>query len=383
MKETYKKYLGSFYFIYFAMGAFFPLLSQYLKQSGLNGVQIGLIMAMNSFLSIFFQPFWGILSDRTQKLKLILMNTIIASALLGILVSSIKSYLGLVIVFIFLYIFQSAVGPLADSMALHSGINYGSIRQWGSIGFAMAVFVSGMVAQYFKLYFIFYIYGISYFLSLIFIKSIKINHHKVEHRQIHGIKQLFKNPNYILFLIGCFFTFGPISSNNAYFGLLYEDLGGNLAGIGIAFLLFAASEAPFMKHSDFFIKRWGFTTVLMASTCISAVRWIWYSSAPSPILILILFVLQGASVGTYLSAAAQYIRENTPKELTTAALGIYTSLSIGVGSMICNFMGGYIYEHFSIEKVYLFLSIFTFIGLIPFGILQFRKIPRIFTERVN
>jgi len=377
LKETYKKYAGSYYFIYFAMGAFFPLLTLYLEQNGLNGIQIGSIMAMGSFIAIIFQPLWGMLSDKTQKVKGILINTIIASAVLGFLIPSIKNYTGIVILFAILFIFQSAIAPLADSIALHSGIEFGSIRQWGSLGFAIAVFVAGMVAQYLELYFIFYIYGVCLFISLYFMRRIKTTPHEAEFNPIHGIKQLFQNSNYILFLIGAFFTFGTICANNAYFGLLYKDLGGSLVGIGIAFLLFAASEVPFMKYSNFFIRKWGIVVVLIITSFISAVRWFWYSSSPSPILILIFFVLQGFSVGIYLPAAAEYIRENTAKELTTTAMTIYSSLSVGIGAMVCNFLGGYIKDTLGIQKVYLFFAVFTLIGIIPLGILQLRKSFRV------
>lgn len=373
----YKKYAGSYYFIYFAMGAFFPLLTQYLKQSGLNGIQIGFITAMNSFIAIFFQPLWGMLSDRTKKVKGILISTMMASAVLGFFIPSVKGYMGFILIFFILYIFQCSIVPLSDSIALHSGIEFGSIRQWGSIGFAIAVFVCGMVAQYFKLSFIFYIYGACLFIAFYFLKKIKVTPHEAEYNPIHGIKQLFQNSNYILFLIGAFFNFGAISANNAYFGLLYKDLGGSLAGIGTAFLLFAASEVPFMKYSSFLIKKWGSIAVLMITGCISALRWFWYSSSPSPTLILLFFILQGVSVGIYLPTAAQYIRENTAKELTTTAMTIYSSLSVGIGAMICNFLGGYIYEHLAIEKVYLFFSVFTLIGLIPFGILLFRRFSKV------
>lgn len=75
-KET-KKNIGvlqAFYFFaFFASGSLIPLLSVYLSNSiGLTGFQIGIIMSIGPVITIFFQPIWGMLSDKTNAPAVIL-----------------------------------------------------------------------------------------------------------------------------------------------------------------------------------------------------------------------------------------------------------------------------------------------------------------------
>lgn len=75
---------------------------------------------------------------------------------------------------IFLAAFQSAIVPLSDSIAVSfsekSKIPYGSIRLWGALGFAAAVFVMGRLAEIFHLSVIFYTFTL-FLIASEFIRS--------------------------------------------------------------------------------------------------------------------------------------------------------------------------------------------------------------------
>ncbi len=60
--------------------SFLPL---YLQYSGLDGTEIGWVMAIGPFIAIFSQPFWGYMSDKYQTVKKILLL-----CLIGLLISS-------------------------------------------------------------------------------------------------------------------------------------------------------------------------------------------------------------------------------------------------------------------------------------------------------
>lgn len=374
MRKMYRNYIGLFYFSFFALGALEPLLSQYLKSIKLSGTQIGIIVSLTSLISILIQPFWGSLCDKTQKNKKILLFLILVTASISLFVPLFKSYYIVIIVFIIFYFFLSGIIPIIETMAVNSSFGYGNIRQWGSIGFAIAVLIAGFIADKYGLFWIFIIFSISYLVTIPFIKPIEIKKFPKTGGQLKGIGSLFKNHKYVLFLISTFFISGAIAGHNTYFGILYEYLGGTITGIGVAFLLFAGSEAPFMKLTFIWIKKIGIESMLIFSAVISMIRFFWYSTNPSPTLVIAFFILQGLSIGTYLVSAAEFIRQNTKEELRGTAMSIYASISMGFGGMISKFTGGIILDHLGISTVYLFLAIFTIIGLIPITIIKTRKI---------
>ena len=373
MEKLYRNFIGLYYFSFFALGALNPLTGQYLKEIGLDGTQIGTIVAVGSLVSIFFQPCWGVLSDRTGKTKKIVLLLVILSTFFTLLVPVFRNYYIILLLSAALYIFQCGVFPIIDTMGLKSGINFGNIRQWGAIGFALAVLITGVIADNFGLKWIFIIYGISFMITLVFLKPIKVSSKGDNTIKLKGVRKLFRNKRYLLFLISSFFISGTISAHNSYFGLLYENLGGTITGVGIAFLLFAGSEAPFMKISHRWIDKLGIENMLILSSLISMLRWLWYGMGPSPLAVLILFVLQGISIGTYLVASAQFVSENTREELRGSAISLYASIGMGLGGMVCKFIGGVIIDYIDIDFVYTFMALFVLMGIIPLLFIKFDK----------
>jgi PPP family 3-phenylpropionic acid transporter len=186
-----------------------------------------------------------------------------------------------------------------------------------------------------------------------------------------GMKQLLRIPRFLLFLMASFCMFGAVNANNIWFSLYYQEIGGTVAGVGLAFLLFAGSEAPFMKLVGYFVRRWGLETTLLLAATFSALRWFWYSSAPSTTAVLILFFVQGVSVGFYLATAAQFVRENTPASLQVTALAVFFSVGSGLGTMLCNLLAGWIKDEFSTLAIYLFFGVLTTLGIIPLCVIKF------------
>jgi PPP family 3-phenylpropionic acid transporter len=363
---------GLFLFIYFALGALYPLLSHYLKSIGMSGTQIGLIVSVGPIVAIFAQPFWGMLCDRFQMSRQILSGILLCAIVASFLLLGGKSFFVFAFLYGVLHFFQSGTVPISDGLALQytarTGIEFGRIRQWGAIGFALATFVVGILAEAFSLRIIFYVYAFAQLSAFLFLQGVQAERSMAAVNIFKGLVELVRIPRYMLFLLSAFLIFGPINGNNIYFGLLYDHLGGQIAGIGLAFLLFAGSEAPFMKWSGFFIQRLGLEKTILLAGFVSALRWFWYSTSPTPTMVIAFFFIQGFSVGLYLASAAQFVKENTPDTLRVTALAVYTSMGLGLGSMATNVIGGILVDRYGILTTYAFFGIFTVVGLLPLAL---------------
>ncbi len=357
-----------YFFIFFGLGSLFPLLAVYLNDTvGLTGAQIGTIMSISPVVTILTQPVWGLISDYTQKPKLVLTITLICTALIGVGYSFVESYFWFIIFAALLAVTQSAVVPISDSMALSyvqkTKGNYGSIRLWGALGFAVAVLIVGNLSETFSLSIIFYVFVIMLFLSSVFAWKLPDEGNSMQINIKTGVSRLVKMPRFLLFLLTTFLIFGPILSNNFYFGLYIRELGGTLTGVGIAFMLGAGSEAPFMKFAGKWIQKIGMLQVLILSGLISGLRWILYFFDPPLYLVFATIVAQGFSVGLYIPAALQYVRDISPAEVRVTAVSLYSAVGNGLGTWFCTFVGGFILEAFSINHLYLFYGLLTGIGL--------------------
>ncbi|WP_139490517.1 MFS transporter [Brevibacillus dissolubilis] len=368
---------GMYLFIYYAYGALTPLLSQYFIMMNLTGTQVGTITSITPVISILFQPIWGIICDRFQIRRPVLITTLLLAAAVSLLFTMVTSYAWILATFALLSLFQCAVTPISDSLALSfatkRGIQFGNLRLWGAVGFALAVFLTGQAIGIVGPFAVFYFYALAFVAAIFFIRRIPDEgaSMNVNANIFRGLGRLIKLPRFLLFLCSSFFIFGAINANNTWFSYYYQGIGGTVAGVGLAFLLFAGSEAPFMRVASYFARRFGIELTILFAGAVSAARWIWYGTAPSTTIILVMFFIQGMSVGFYLATAAQFVRENTPNSLQVTALAIFSSVGHGLGTMFCNLMAGIIKDEAGILATYTFFGIASVLGLIPLLLIRF------------
>ncbi|BDU51426.1 MFS transporter [Haliovirga abyssi] len=363
-KKEYLNYRILNFSIFFGGGAFFAYVGKYLDSIHFTGTEIGIIISLGALISIFVQPIWGYMSDKTGEYKKILMFLIVMLSFLEISLSVFKDFKMAMLMFFIFYLFNCGMGPIFDTVLSTAKYDYGKMRLWGSVGFAVGVFFTGIMIDLTNIYAIFVVFPMFYVISFYILRKIDVKGAKPQDNiDYHDILLLLKNKKYILFLLSSFFIMGTMYANNTYFSIFYEKIGGEVAGTGFAFLLFALSEVPFMSKSNEIIKRIGSEGALVLAASSFFIRWIVYSLMPSPIIIIATFFLQGLSIGLYIVVAINYIKENTAKERRTMALALYSVSTGGFSAMFFQFIAGFIYEKYGIGKSYLLMGISVLIGI--------------------
>jgi MFS transporter, PPP family, 3-phenylpropionic acid transporter len=136
------------------VGVFFSYLALYLKTVGLSGSQIGIILGMIPLISFLVQPVWGMLSDIYRLRRSALVCACFGVAIPAWLYNAGNDFWWLFGLTLVLAMMNGPIGPLGDALALeyleHQGRreDYGSLRLWGAIGFAVSTFLIGaLVAE--------------------------------------------------------------------------------------------------------------------------------------------------------------------------------------------------------------------------------------------
>ncbi len=70
------------FFIYGTMVIFTSFFQLYLQDVGMSQSEIGALMAIGPFVSLFANPFWGYLGDRLQNIRLVLLTMMIGTLVL-------------------------------------------------------------------------------------------------------------------------------------------------------------------------------------------------------------------------------------------------------------------------------------------------------------
>lgn len=276
-------------FYYFAIccsiGSIGAFISLFLDRKGLNGSEIGIIFALVAIVTMFGAPFIVRLISESDHPVRVLQCVILILACLTILFSFQTTFIGLAIVFCLRAFLNSNFFTTADMISLKaiSGTNvgYGSIRVWGSIGWAPIVLLTGWLIEKTDVRIAAYISSGFAVFSVLVLTQLRfqgtfrshdgaVRTAKTRTSFLEGFKVLSYDREVLLLTILIAAT-GIGNVGVANFETIYFDrLGASDTMIGILGMISATVEIPFMFWSDRLIRRHGSGTMLIAAVVIYA-----------------------------------------------------------------------------------------------------------------
>lgn len=367
--------------IFFAQGALIPYMALFFSQArfNLSPSEVGTIVAILPILSIGVQPLWGMLADRTGRIRAWLMLAMVAAATISLTFLFATNYVWIILLMVAWSIFQCAHIPLVDMMTLdytvRAKIDYGAIRLFGSAGFAIAVFSIGRIADTpWGLSSTFLLSAIVLVVGTIALKQISETGMTRTTTVAPFAWSAVWNKPFVAFLIGGMLVFGPIYANNYYFGIYVTSIGGSTTLVGTLFLVAVLCEIPFMKVAHQIVVRLGTVNVLAGAAMISALRNGWLALEPSLWVVWLLAIVQGLVVGLLIPVALQFVRSLVSLNVTSTAIGVYMAVTSGLATAAFNQLSGIIIEVDSIIGVFWMYTAVSVIGAILFlGLRRFRE----------
>jgi MFS family permease len=133
---------------YGSLGSLLPYLPVYYHSLGHGGLIIGMLGAVKPLTTFLVAPFWGILSDKSDKRFRILYFTFAVSCVGQLLVAfrnDVWFLMGMVFITAF---FNAPVKSLIDTLVmdhLSDRRDYGRLRLWGQLGFGLGSSGVGMM----------------------------------------------------------------------------------------------------------------------------------------------------------------------------------------------------------------------------------------------
>lgn len=362
-----------YFFLYCPLGIIAPLIGQYLSSIGFSGTQVGLVTSLGTGVAIFATLLWGRVYANSYKKRIVLVIMCLASATLGIVSTTTTVFLLYAAIYSMLYFFQGPLHGLADAFVISKSNNFSAIRALGAAGYAVAVFVAGRYAESYGLKGIFYMYAITFVITAIFIMlESEPPFHKDEEKKV-SINEVFKNKKFVKLLICSFFLMGTNITNSTYFGYLFREQGGDVAGIGLAFLLMAGSEAPFMALTPVMSRKLGSEKLLLIGMALMAIRFGFYATGPNHTVLLGTFFLQGITNGIILVELVKAFGNIVEERLASMSISIYYAIGNSMSVIVCNMIGGMILDAAGPQAVYLFCFAFNSIAVVLYVLLGLHK----------
>jgi PPP family 3-phenylpropionic acid transporter len=370
-----------YYFLYYgAISILFPFLALFYQSQGLSGGQIGLLAAISPIISFFGAPLWTGAADASRRHKLLAMLSILGVVIVTFIFPSITTFSGLLLMISLYAFFGSPTGSLVDAAVLtmlgERKERYGRIRLWGTIGYGVVAPFAGNLIGRLGLKWAFWGYAILMLGGLLIITQIPFRQSHSNSSFRSGIKVLFANQPWMLFLVMVFIAGIGMATINNYLFVYMQSLGASKTLMGFALTVSTISEIPAMFFSDRLLRRFGARGMLVIAMTTIGLRLIAYSLTTQPWVVLIIQLVHGLTFAAIFTAGVHYADQIAPPGMKSTTQGMFSGTLMGFGSAAGGLLGGVLMDHFSPGGMYGFSGGLVLVGLIVFLIVERRLVAK-------
>ena len=358
------------YLLFFAaIGILFNYYALYLQRVGLSGTQVGVVLAVLPLARMLSQPIWGLLGDIYRLRRVILSGTCFGSALAALALDRSESFVWLLAVTMTLAILNGPIGPFCDALALEylerasRRQEYGMLRLWGSIGFAVASLAIGALVIGESVRLIVYLYSGTMALMGLVTATLP-DSPPGERATWSGSGSILRgNPLLIRFLIGTTLIGMTLGIVNSYLIIYLTDIGAAGWMSGLTFALAGVLEVPLMAYASVLIRRWGLRAVLIGGVALQPLRWLLYTAITIPLLVVPTQLFHSIAMLSLLVAGVLFTDQQPASQWRATGQTAYAAALHGIGPSIGIFAAGVIYEYAGIGMVWWACVVANLIGV--------------------
>lgn len=357
-----------------AVALFFSFLNIYFFNLGFTVGQIGIFAAIGPLVTMIGQPGWGVLSDRTNKRR-VLIIVVSGAAVMSLVLTLGTSFMFLIIALVIYFSFATAILPLGDAITLQfldgTSLKYSSIRILGAVSFGLTsvfagVLLGGNVGRIFWYNSFFLVITLA---AVFFMSAAKkdpqteIKSESEEKKEAEDIRDKVKFTDVIKnkVVLGVYlssFAFGfVLSFLFAFLGIRMTEMGATEGQVGTAFFIGAFSEIPFFLFIDSFFGNKKPEYILMFSAFFMGVRLFIMFLSESIFLIYVAQAFHGASFIVHLYFCIILLHRHSPEHLKSTVQTIHAMIRMGVSGLLGSISGSLLAQQIGIQNVFLMLAI--------------------------
>jgi PPP family 3-phenylpropionic acid transporter len=354
--------MRAYYLLWTGAGGFiFPFISLFYKQQGLSGVEMGWLGTIASLVSLVSAPLIGRIGDNVPNPRRVLQACLFGSGVLIALLSQQTAFLWMAAIVGVEAFIGGPVYPLSDAQALtitNEKSGYGSIRLWGSLGWAITAFLGGWMVERAGLVTIFIGYAALYGLCILILQWIvtprNLSYKNEEPRPALKtvISSLFRDKALIGLALALAIYWLTSNGRQRFETIYLKELGASDQLIGWAYTYPALLELPIMLWADRLIRKFGSGRLLSLAILLEALALVAIIVHPSIESILFMRAASGLYYSFYAIATVAYTVERAPSGQAATVLSLYFVTLAGVISLIASPISGAIFDKVGAYPLY-------------------------------
>ena len=364
-----------FFFQFAGVGIYFTYLNIYYRNAGLSGTQIGLINMVTAFIGVVSGIIWGNLADRTGQQRLLIALGGVGGLVAAQFVPLVHTFGAFMALGCLGSLMSSSLWTLVDSTTLvmlgERRNDYGRYRLGGSIGYIVAAGTSGFLFDRLGLRLMFPAYGLIMAIFSVIALLLPVMPVRREAQSNRMIGDMIRQPAWLLFAVCVFLIWVAYNATMTFLGVSLQAMGANQSLIGIATVVGAIIEAPFILFSGKFLHRFGPVRLLFVAMVLMVIRYVLLGLIPSPGWAIPINMLNGPAYVFFWSSAVTYANKLAPPGLSGTAQGLLNSIT-SLAGMLSGILAGALFDLVGPNKLFTVMAVCCLAALIIFGAGQLR-----------
>jgi PPP family 3-phenylpropionic acid transporter len=342
------RYAGYYGAVFLALGVYLPFWPVWLAGRGLGAAEIGLLLALTSWVKVLSVPPIARLADRTGRTKGAIVVLAAASLLSFAAFFLAERFWGILAVQLLTALAFHGLIPLAESHTMRAvgaaEIDYGRVRLWGSVAFILGALGAGKLLARHDPDLLLWLILTALAATLAAALGLPERRDpRAEAGARPRLRALLADRRFLLFLAGAALL---QASHAVYYG--FSALAWRAAGLGAATVgwLWAEgvlAEILFFAAGGALLRRFGPTGLLALAGLGGVVRWTALAETAALPALIAAQLLHALTFGAAHLGAVHFIARRAPPDLAATAQGLYAALSGGLALGLASLLAGWLY----------------------------------------
>jgi len=343
------KFVALYAAMYAAYGVASPFLPAFVSERGLTPEELGFALAAGTGVRLVSAPFAGRIADLLQALRVVLVVSIAAAALVTLGYLSARGF-WMVLAVMLLHAWALApMSVLADALALGAasrpaGFEYGRVRGTGSAAFILGTLVSGQAIGGFGLEIIIPLQALLLGgAALAATRVPELPHARTAHAH-PGARELLRLPAFRNLVLVAALVLGSHAMHDAFAVIRWSA-----AGIGpeISSLLWseavAAEVVVFWLVGPALVRRLTPPGAMALAAAAGVLRWAVMAQSTDLLALALVQPLHGLTFALLHLACMRLLLRTVPAGLEGTAQALYASVGVGAASALLSLASGALY----------------------------------------
>ena len=340
-KNSYLSYFLMYNFYYLSWALFSALISVYLMDRGFKASDVSLVVSASFLTSMITQPIIGKWNDEFDIKKVNAILFVIV-AIGGIVFMVSNSLFMIAVSYSVVLMMINGVNPVMEKIATASPYQYGKIRIWGTIGYALGSQFAGILYDLVAPQAIFIVFVLTMILCIIGLVGTEPDIKKEAAKENEKVKilTLFKNKKFVYYLAICAIFYGITNMSNTFVPSMLTDKGLDVDVTSTILSIAVFCEAPLVLFSNRFMDKTANKTLLIISISMVCLQCAVYGfNLPLIFIVLITFLAKHPSGMLYIMINLKVINTLIDENQQITALAYVATLKNLVAIIFQNVAG--------------------------------------------